>query len=341
MRLMVIRFRKHRADERSSGDKGDPGPPDEAHVVRRRSAILALCTGAALTLGFVALGTLVFRSYGWVLFFLAPFVIGHATGHVANRKLDMGAGRTVALVLAACFLGGVALIATAVEGLVCIVLASPLIGGLAIVGGCCGRFLARLDVDSPGGAVSGVAILPALFALEAMTPATLDIHTRQSIEIAAAPGAVWRVLVDMGPIPEPQAWAMRLGFAYPRDARIIGQGVGATRQGRFSTGMAIERITAWEPGRKLAFTVTEDAPMMRELSPYKHVHAPHVAGYFTTPYTSFDIIPLDAGRSRLVERTNHSLKLDPAPYWAPMVRWVVAQNNARVLGHIKAQAEGR
>lgn len=314
---------------------------DRPRGVDRRSITLALCAGTALTLGVVTLGTLTFRSYGWVLFVVAPFMIGFTTGYVANRKLDVGGGGTAGLVLASCFLGGVALIATAVEGVVCIVMAAPLIGGLAIWAGYCGRRVARLKAESPGGVVMSVAVLPALFAFEAALPATLDLQSRQTIEIAAPPDVVWQALVNMDPLPEPQAWSLRLGFAYPLSAQIVGEGVGAARYGRFSTGVARERVTVWDPGRKLAFTVIENAPMMTELSPYKHVHAPHLAGYFTTPHTSFEISPLAGGRSRLVERTRHSLKLDPAPYWAPMVRWVVAQNNARVLGHIKAQAEGR
>ena len=51
-------------------------------------------------------------------------------------------------------------------------------------------------------------------------------------------------------------------------------------------------------------------------------------------------LPLAAGRTEIVERTSHQLKLDPVFYWLPLARWIVHENNARVLGHIKRQAEG-
>jgi hypothetical protein len=78
---------------------------------------------------------------------------------------------------------------------------------------------------------------------------------------------------------------------------------------------------------------------MRELSPYAHVHAPHVAGYFRTTSTSFELLPLAGGGTRIIERTEHELKLDPVLYWLPMARWAIHENNMRVLTHSRSQAE--
>jgi hypothetical protein len=107
----------------------------------------------------------------------------------------------------------------------------------------------------------------------------------------------------------------------------------------FSTGIALERVSEWEPGRKLAFEVISEPPSMRELSPYTHVHAPHVEGYFRTTLTSFELVPLPGGGTRIVERTVHELRLDPVLYWLPMARWAVHENNLRVLDHIGRQSE--
>jgi hypothetical protein len=41
---------------------------------------------------------------------------------------------------------------------------------------------------------------------------------------------------------------------------------------------------------------------------------------------------------RSIERTAHELRLDPVLYWLPMTEWVVGENNARVLVHIKREA---
>jgi hypothetical protein len=188
---------------------------------------------------------------------------------------------------------------------------------------------------------SAFAMLPIVFALEYTLNPTTTFDTYQTIEIDAPADVVWTSIVHMDTIEEPLALPFRLGVAYPLRGDILGEGVGALRHGEFSTGTAIERVTEWTLHRKLAFEVTNDIPAMRELSPYEHVHAPHVIGYFRTSLTSFELAERPGGKTVIVERTSHELRLEPILYWMPMARWIVAENNARVLAHIKHQSERR
>jgi hypothetical protein len=135
------------------------------------------------------------------------------------------------------------------------------------------------------------------------------------------------------------ALPFRLGVAYPLRGEMLGKGVGAIRVGEFSTGTVLEQVTEWIPSRQLSFIMLTDLPALRELSPYAHVHAPHVTGYFRTTNTSFGLARLADGNTEIIERTSHELRLEPVLYWLPLVRWVVHENNARVLAHIKRQAE--
>jgi hypothetical protein len=135
------------------------------------------------------------------------------------------------------------------------------------------------------------------------------------------------------------ALPFRLGLAYPVRGEVIGEGIGSIRLGEFSTGVVVERVTEWIANRKLAFILLNEVPSMRELSPYAEVHAPHVVGYFRTTNTSFELLDLAEGGSEVIERTSHQLRLEPVLYWLPLARWVVQANNARVLAHLKRQAE--
>jgi uncharacterized membrane protein YhaH (DUF805 family) len=295
--------------------------------------------GIGLVLAAVATSTLVFGGYGFGLFVVSPFIIGALTAYFANRSGDIGGGRTAKLVVAATALGGIALIVAALEGAVCLVLAAPLGIGLALVGGESGRTAALHTRQTPRQTLSVVATLPVVFAIEALFPLSTNFDTVQSVAVAAPAGAVWQTLLHMGPIEAPPALPFRLGVAFPLGGDVIGEGVGATRRGEFSTGTARERVTEWVPNRKLTFVVVEDVPAMRELSPYDRVHAPHVVGYFRTTYTSFELAPRSDGKTLVIERTSHELQLDPVLYWLPLARWVVDANNARVLAHLRAQAE--
>lgn len=305
---------------------------------RYPAAVIGVVAGIAVTLAAVAVSTLVFGVYGYGLFLGAPFVIGITTGYFANRHEDIGPGRTAKRVLMATALGGVGLVFAALEGVICIVLASPLAAGVALLGGVAGQAIAQSTRSPARAMMPGFALLPVMFALEHLFAVPTGFDTQQAIAVSAPPPAVWEAILRMERIEEPLPLPFRFGVAYPVRGEVIGEGVGAVRRGEFSTGIAIERVTEWEAGRKLAFVVEKDIPAMRELSPYEHVHAPHAVGYFTTRLTSFELVPR-GDTTEVVLRSAHEIRLDPILYWMPMARWMVSANNARVLAHIKRQAE--
>ena len=287
----------------------------------------------------VAVGALVFGAYDYGMFVVLPFLIGAMTGYFANQSVQISAGDTARVVALATLLGGLALVAAALEGAVCIVLAAPLGIGMALVGGALGRAIASNN-RPPQATIPVVALLPLIFALESVLPPLATFDTVETITVDAPAERAWDAIVHMSRIEAPLALPFRLGVAYPLGGEIVGDGIGAVRRGEFSTGTAIEQVTEWIAQRKLAFIVLSDVPAMQEFSPYPHVHAPHVSGYFRTTLTSFELVPLADGRTRIIEHTAHQLRLDPALYWLPLARWIVHENNTRVLRHIKRQAEG-
>jgi hypothetical protein len=295
--------------------------------------------GVGLTLVAVALGTLVFGTYGYSLFLLMPFVVGTISGYLANFRGDIGGRQTAWAVAIAVGFGSLTLVAVAVEGLICIVMAAPLGLGMALIGGVLGRAMALQARRPAGQTLPCLALLPLMFSIENVLPPVAHFDTDQTIAVAAPPDVVWRSILSTDPIEGPLALPFRLGVAYPLRGEVRGEGVGVERIGEFSTGTAIERVTEWVPNQKLAFVIVRDIPGMRELSPYEHVHAPHVIGYFRTNSTSFELVRRSDAGTDIVVRTSHELRLDPVPYWLPMARWIVRQNNARVLEHIRSHAE--
>ncbi|MBO0758152.1 MAG: hypothetical protein J2P54_20075 [Bradyrhizobiaceae bacterium] len=302
------------------------------------AAVQGMLAGMALTLASVAVSALFFGAYGYGMFIASPFVVGATAGYLANRNGDIGLLRTEQVATAATALGGAALVVAALEGIVCIVMASPLVVAVALMGGMFGRDVAVSSRRSAHQSLLSVTLLPLVFAVDTLTSAT-TFDTTETILVAAPAPVVWNAIIRMDALDEPLALPFRLGVAYPLSGKIVGEGVGAIRFGEFSTGTAVERITEWVPDRKLAFAVIKDVPAMHELSPYSEVHAPHVRGYFTTLSTSFELIPLTDGRTEILEHTSHALRLDPIFYWLPFARWIVHQNNGRVLAHIRYQSE--
>lgn len=305
-----------------------------------RHMLQGLFAGIALIVAAVLGSALTFGAYGWGLFVMTPLMVGITTGYLANRRHALSGVHTAFLVLAAAGLGSLALVGLALEGLFCILLASPLGALFAVLGGAIGRAIGLAVLDSRRPLMS-LALLPALFALEGAVPPAVAIQTDRSIDIAAPPAAVWRALTSADPIEAGPGLVGQAGLAYPLSGAIRGEGVGGERIGLFSTGTARERITAWQPARRLAFKVIDQPPAMEEMSPYRRVHAPHVQGYFETSEMSFDLQPLAGGGTRLTARAAHVLRIDPVPYWAPIARWAIGQNTDRVLGDLKVRSERR
>ena len=329
--LAVLALLPRFAERTQAAAERKPGA-DVAHVIQ------GLLAGVALIVAAVLVSALTLGSYGWSLFVFTPFLTGVTTGYLANRRLLLSWGNTARLVLAAAALGTVALVALALEGLICILLAAPLGAIAALVGGAAGRAVAR-SVHSGARPLASVALLPALFALEAAMPPVLPIASRASVDVAAHPNAVWAALIGGGTIAGGPGLTGAAGLAYPVRGRLLGQGVGTIRLGEFSTGIARERVTEWVPGRRLAFAVLAQPPAMEEMSPYRRVHSPHVQGYFETGTTRFTLTPLPGGGTRLDIDARHVMRIDPVLYWEPLARLAIRINLTRVLDDLKQKAE--
>lgn len=302
--------------------------------------IVGTLAGVAIILLAVAISALAFHAYGWGLFVLTPFVVGFTTGYLVNRQELQTAKATNGLVLLSAALGCLGLILFALEGLICLILAAPLGALLAIAGGALGRRAARIGKD-PSVPLYCVALLPLMFGADALSPPAAMMLTNQSVVIEAPASRVWRVLTSDNPIREPPTLVGRLGLAYPERAHLAGRHVGATRIGYFSTGIARERITQWRENELLGFEVVSQPPAMTEMSPYRHVNAPHVNGYFVTGETRFQLEAIDAHRTRLTILAAHRLRIDPIVYWEPIARWAADSNTLRVLRDVKLRAEAQ
>jgi uncharacterized membrane protein YhaH (DUF805 family) len=320
----------------------DIEPVASGQGANKRAMALGLLSGVALCLGAVAVSTLVFHVYGYSLFVFAPIVIGASVAIIANRSVEVGAGKTIGLVMATLGLGALALMAFAFEGFICILMASPLIAFMGLVGALVGVAISRGRRNRGRGrydTLKCIVLLPLALLGEFLFRPAADFESVESIVIDASAQEVWDSVVHMNPIPDAPVAPFRWGLAYPLRGEINGEGVGAVRRGVFSTGVAYERVVVWEPERRLSFIVLSDPPSMHELSPYKHVNAPHGQSYFRTRDARFTITPLAKGRTRLTLATHHDLDLDPALYWLPMAQWAVHANKVRVLRHFRQQAE--
>ncbi len=235
--------------------------------------------------------------------------------------------------------GALALLLFAVEGLICVVMAIPLMLPLGALGGLMGKAIAD-STRRPAQELMGVIlVLPMLAVAEAQLHSGTEYVVMTAVKIDAPPEVVWQHVVEFADLPPPRQWYFRAGIACPERARIVGEGIGATRYCEFTTGTFVEPITVWEPARRLAFDVTDQPAPMSELSPYRHVHPPHLDGYLRSNRGEFLLIARPDGRTCLEGRTWYEFDMFPQSYWTLWSHLFIHRIHDRVLLHIKELAE--
>jgi uncharacterized membrane protein YhaH (DUF805 family) len=323
-----------------------PGPQGLDSVIPHSalgSAVLAIFLTASIGLLFLLLGTEVLGAYGWGVFVALPFCLGMFSVLVYSYHEPRTWDNCLALSILPAVLIGAALIAIAMEGIVCILMAAPFGLGLSALGGALGYMIQAhhwRPKQTPAMLSIVFLIIPATFGIEhvaALKPPTFEVRT--AIEVNAPPQKVWDQVVAFSEIAPPKELLFRAGIAFPIRAEMRGHGVGAVRHCVFSTGPFVEPIEVWDEPRLLKFAVTAVPEPLNELTPYGHIDAPHLHGYFVSEKGQFSLTALPGGRTRLEGTTWYRHTMWPAGYWRLWSDYIIHRIHLRVLEHIRAEAE--
>jgi hypothetical protein len=321
--------------------------PLDKFIPRGKLASIMLSIAVTTIIGLVCLflSTLVIGSYGWSLFIALPFCMGlfAVLLHSYHEPRSIESCLQVA-VMPIVILGAI-LVAIAIEGIICVLMAAPIAMLLALLGGLVG-FVVQAHHwgarNKPAMLMAILFVLPsAFFGEHAAALKPPDFVVRSAVEINAPPETVWDHVIAFAEIPPPQELLFRAGVAYPVRAEISGSGVGATRLCIFSTGPFEEPITVWDEPHLLKFSVSKNPAPLNELSPYQNIHAPHLHGYFISHGGQFLLTALPGGRTRLEGTTWYQHTMWPATYWSWWSNYVIHRIHMRVLTHIRERAESQ
>lgn len=272
---------------------------------------------------------------------LAPFAIGAITVYMAERQMRRSFtfyifGPWLAITL---FLVGTAI--ALLEGSICIMMAAPLfllqasIGGL-LMGLCC-RMMNR-----PDRTLQTIAVLPLLLALaEGHVGLPNDIRqVKQSIRIDAPPSVVWQHInfpLDIQPAEMKGGIAYLIGVPYPIEARTLDGRVGGMRQLKWQRGVSFdEKITEWEPQRKVAWTYHFGPDSFPPGSMDEHV----VVGgkYFDLVDTSYTLTPLGQG-TQLDVLVNYRVSTNFNWYSGTLAQGLIDNTASTILHFYKVRSE--
>ena len=319
-------------------------PPDDDRLTWRRW-IVPVAIGLAYGLAFrLAFALEAFEALFGVMTTAFILVVPFAMGALTVLRVGAEPGWTAAafapwvptllMLLAALLL--------AWEGIICVVVWLPAALAAATVGGLVGTLVRRSGRPAAPLALA-LAALPVVVApVENRLPDPVRLRTvHDAVEIEADAAAVWREIREVPPIrPEELggSLAYRLGFPRPVEARLEGAGVGAVRHATFEGGVTfVERVTEWEPGRALGFTI--DASAVPSTTFDQHVA---VGGrYFDVLSGRYEIEEAGPGRVVLHLTSRQRLSTRFNGYTQLWTDRFMSDIQATILDVVKARAEAR
>lgn len=304
-----------------------------------RSALFGIAIAALICIAMVSFSVYLIADYGAALFMGTPIIMGATSSFLYNRPHLRSWKSSILVAELSILLSGMILLLFAFEGVICLAMLLPIAGGMAILGALIGFMIAAIDPQQSIMILIPISLLPVLAGAESRIRTVPLYEVLTTTEINASPDQVWPHVVGFSDLPPPSNWYFQLGIAFPKRATIQGSGVGAVRYCEFSTGPFVEPITAWEPPTRLAFDVQSQPSPMHELSPYRHVHPPHLDGYLRSKRGEFRLVDLGNGRTRLEGRTWYEYEIFPQFYWTLWTDMLIHRIHQRVLAHIKDLAE--
>ena len=278
-------------------------------------------------------------NYGMVSFVAFPMVYGLGIGLLLSRRGPRRFGELGRHVFLCSLIACMGLLCFAMEGLVCIVMAFPIVFVSMLVGAALSQTLRRLGAVGSKTPLALIVALPISSWVEQRVAPLEPRQVSTSIEIAAPPEVVWQHVVQFSELPAPEGFLFKTGLAYPLRARIDGWGVGAVRHCEFSTGAFVEPITVWDEPNLLAFDVVEQPASMEEWSFYADLAPPHLHKTFRSVRGEFRLERTASGGTRLVGSTWYELHMSPHLYWSLWSDAILHRIHRRVLEHVKQLAE--
>ncbi len=309
-------------------------------------AMLALLLGAILLLNS---GTLETSYSGFAFMGIIPFAVG---------GLAAGAGLRVYSTYG-CIIAPLLMFAiifplmhyTGAEGLICILMVLPfwLAAGL---GGALATWLIHRralrrgkDGDATRLQVMGLVALPfaVLYAEEASPPQWQERSVVRSIEIAAAPQAVWPLLVSIPGITPSEGIATfthdLAGIPRPAEARLVTRNGQLVRAARWGSDIRFEeRVTRLEPGREIGWDFAFPDTSVQD---YTDRHIAPDGPMLKIDRGGYRLEPLGDGRVRITLTTTYRMRSRLGWYCELWGERLIGDVEDNVLAIIKTRAEGK
>ena len=224
----------------------------------------------------------------------------------------------LAIILSYFFLG---------EGILCLIIVSPLLGAFVITGAFLGRAMFKRKNQRLN--VSVISLLIAVFIADSISDHDHENLVADEILIEASPERIWPHVVAFDKIEEKEKyWFFKIGMPSPMSTTVSARELGANRKCIFSNGYIFdETIVEFEENIKLTFDII-DQPK-----------DPEIMGHIDIKRGQFILKDNGDGTTTLIGNSWYKLYVFPTWYFDLWAENVTRNVHFRVMEHIKYLSE--
>ena len=244
---------------------------------------------------------------------------------------DLGVKSRV-LVLLSCLNGLIGVLLSAVflgEGVICLLIVSPLIFAFIITGVFIGRAMFKKRNQNLN--VSIVSLLFILFIVDSVSQHQYENLVSDVVIVNAPPKVVWKHVVAFDRIEkEENYWLFKVGVPSPVAASVDGYYEGAGRKCIFSNGYIFdEKMVSYKPAQDLTFDIV------------KQPRDPEIMGHIDILRGQFILKDNGNGTTTLTGNSWYRLYVFPVWYYDLWAESITRNVHLRVMDHIKFLSEKR
>jgi hypothetical protein len=224
----------------------------------------------------------------------------------------------VGLFMSAIFLG---------EGVMCLLIVSPLVLIFILIGVFVGRLIFKRKNNTMN--ISVFSLLFMIFISDTLSHHSYENMVSDTIIIHAKPDSIWRHVVAFDSIQEPpHYWLFKIGMPCPKASIVDGYYEGAGRKCIFSNGYTFdERISVYKPGDDLVFDITNQP------------RDPEIMGHIDLVRGEFKLKDNGDGTTTLTGNSWYKLYVFPTWYYDIWAVSLVRNVHTRVMENIKKLSE--
>lgn len=287
----------------------------------RREFIISI----AISITFLTLGFLLLHfeliGYGLSFFVFLPFALGYILGKSTIKAISLG-GLVISL-----FIFCLLILAGNLEGMVCVLMAMPLII-IAVAIGALGKYIVRrLHKENKRENLIKSSVLPFLLFLgfgfaenELNKNDQVIVEVKSEIILPYSTIQVYETIKSVDTLDAEKPFLMKLDLPIPHKCILHEEKIGGLRTCYFEGGQIVERITELEKGKVLKMDVIDYQLTGRKWLRFKE------AIYL------FD--ELEDGTTKMTRITTYTSALYPRFYWQPLEKLGIEQEHEYVFNNL-------